>query len=33
MSVKSVGAQEYVESLGYSTIEEAINNGVEVKYV
>ena len=33
MSVKSIQAQEYVESLGYSTIEEALADGVEVDYV
>lgn len=33
MSVKSVKFQEQVEELGYSSIQEAINNGVEIHYV
>lgn len=33
MSVRSVAIQEQIEELGYSTIDEAIQNGVEVKYV
>ena len=33
MSVKLIQIQEQVEELGYSSIQEAIDNGVEVKYV
>ena len=33
MSVKSIKVQEYVEELGYSDIQEAIDNGVEVENV
>lgn len=30
MSVKSIQVQEHVESLGYSSIQEAIENGEEL---
>lgn len=30
MSAKSVKIQEQIEELGYSTIQEAIDNGVEL---
>lgn len=33
MSVKSIAVQEQVEELGYSSIQEMIDNGVEVEYV
>lgn len=33
MSVKSIRIQEQIEEMGYSDIQEAIDNGVEVKYV
>lgn len=33
MSVKSIKFQEEVEGLGYSSIQEALDNGVEVEDV
>lgn len=33
MSVKSIRFQEEVEDLGYSSIQEALDNGVEVEDV
>ena len=33
MSVKSIRVQEYAEELGYSTVQEAMDNGVEVENV
>lgn len=32
MSVKSIVIQEQIEELGYSSIQEMIDNGVEVEY-
>ena len=33
MSVKTVKIQEQIEELGYSSVQEAIDNGVEIRYV